>query len=530
MRWLRLMKVHSIFSSAFVSCVSVAVITATVTSFAQESVEDDSGTSDKSPGAALPAVPALLSNMVLAATPDALNTVIEYEFDLAETVRLSGDADDAIAAYIDLIEAYPGSLQARAADSRANHLMHMMTDEELVALGQSLPDGASLTSLEAITILGQYHNLCAERLMSNKPSAAVSHLQSIYELAGRAFDTRLEDDYKITILDAYLRVAGALNKDSETRRSLSRHARTLPWSFTRWLITKEIDGDEPSPDLVPSLDGRESIRKYYLLKGRATIDTSDATLSFEKSRDLAWSLLATQPSSAPRFDLCHAYLEAAHEVGPSSAKAAVANVENYISNTELSVLRWIVRYELAMYLTRVGSSGSEARAGFEHFETMLFEATNGMVEDNITNPSLDREFRGLLACVWGHAYAGTNRVEESRLFYDWVLEYCEPETHPGASAGYALTAAFERDNTNDPDACVAAYDTFVHDHPSSFYAPDALLRIAEIERKAKNYDEALTALGRVKREYQNRSVAREIDQIIGKVSTEQEAALVESAE
>jgi len=444
-------------------------------------------------------------------------------FATAEDLREQGRNIDAILAYISLIDAYPTMSHARAADSRANYLMHLLESADLDALEEALPAPESLKSLAGLTILGQYHYLCAQRAAESDPKRAGEHIQALYEMAWRAFEEDLDDDYKQTILEEYLKVADTLGRGKETRAALSAHADTLPWSFTRWLIKAEVDGVEPSVKLVPSQKGLEAIRKYYLLKGRAASDPAAANAYFTKCCELAQNLLAAQPKDEPKFDLAHVYLEAAHAAGPRTAAKAVAFVEDYVQSQRLSIMRWIVRYELGVYLTRQDASSEETRAGFAHFEKMLDEADTGLVEPVVRDSGIDPEIRGLLACVWGNAFAGTNHPGEAALFYDWVLDCCPPETHPGASAGFGKTVMYERENGKNSAACVAAYEQFAQDHPSSFHAPEALLRVAEILKQEGDLSGARQAYERVKREYEDRSASSDIDARIEALAAKEDA-------
>jgi hypothetical protein len=467
--------------------------------------------------------PAMLASLVLAAAPGSDFEMAAAKFASAESLREQSDDVNAVLAYIALIDEHPSSAQARAADSRANYVMKLLDAAELDALEAALPPPEDLKSLNSLVVVGQYHVLRAKQLAASDPAGAARHVGTVYDMAWRAFEEDLDDHYKKTILEEYLLAADMLGKGAETRRALSAHADTLPWTFARWLIKAEIDGAEPAANVVTSQQGLESIRKYYLLKGRQAADPEVASAYYAKCRDLAEFLLSTQPLDVPRFDLAHVYLEAADALGPEAASKAVAHVEAYIESEPLSIMRWIVRYELGIYLVRAGASAAETRAGFAHFEKILVEADTGIVEAVIRDTSYDVEIRGLLACVWGHAFAGTNRVEEASLFYDWVLQYCTPETHPGASAGYAKAVAFERQHADDPAACTAVYEEFVRDHPSSFYGPEALMRVADTQQKLGDAEGALATLARVKREYQNRSATKDIDARIDAVVAESAA-------
>lgn len=464
---------------------------------------------------------AMLSSLVLTVAPSSDFEKAARSFSLAEDLRERDKRREAVLAYISLIDSYPSSSQAVAADARANYIMHRLDPARLDALGATLPAPETLKSLAALTILGQYHYLCAGRAAESSPERAAQHIQILYELAWRAFEEDLDDDYKLTVLTEYLKAADMLGKGKETRAALSAHAESLPWSFTRWLIKTEIDGAEPPARMVPSQEGLESVRKYYLLKGRAALDPEMAEEYYTKCRDLAQELLTAQPVDKPRFDLAHVYLEAADALGPEKAGEAVDFVERYLESKPLSIMCWIVRYELAVYLTRQGAIAEQARRGFVHYENMLAEADTGLVEPVVRDSEIDPEIRGLLACVWGHAFAGTNQPAEAALFYDWVLECCPRETHPGSSAAYAKAVMYERQNRKATAACVATYEKYVRDHPSSFYAPEALLRVGDILKEQGDFKGAREAYERVTREYEERSASKQVHGRIAALRTKE---------
>lgn len=460
--------------------------------------------------ASLQPVPDLLKSLTLTSTPTPAEVTVADRFAQAEAKRVGGNPVDAVLDYIRLIDQFPDTPQADAADGRAGYVMNQLDAAQWEALEAAVPDAKDLKTLDSILVLGQFHVLCARQLAQSDPAKAAQHIQTVYAMAWRAFEDDLDDDYKMTIVEEYLLAAEMLGKGAETRAALSAHADTLPWCFTRWLIEAEIDGTEPDPAMVTSQEGLESIRKYYLLKGRDTTEGPAATAYFIKSRDLGKRMLETQPANEPRFNLAHAYLEAAHEAGPESAAEAVAYVEKHLETQPLSIMRWIVRYELAVYLTRVGAPAEQTVAGFQHFDAMLVEAEEGFVEAAIQDTNIDVELRGLLACVWGHAFAGTNRVDEAVLFYDWVLEYCPVETHPGESAAYSKAVMYERQHGYEKSACATVYEDFVAKHPSSYYAPHAKIRVAEIHAEQGDAAAALAIYEEVARDYQNRSAADDV--------------------
>lgn len=485
----------------------------------------DTATGKSAPAAPpLSPVAAMLSSLVLSTVPGSGFELASASFASAESLRTEGKNIEAILAYLSLMDEYPSTSQARASDGRINHLMYLLQPAQMDALEVAFPAAEDIKNLQGLTMVGQFHYLRAKQLAPTDPQGAARHIQTLCDLAWRAFQQDLDDDYKKTILDEYLKAAEALGKAKDTRTALSAHAETLPWSFTRWLIEAEINGVEPPVTVVTTKKGLESIRKYYLLKGHAASGTETGIKYLTKCRDLAQTLLNEQPLDEPKFDLAHVYLEASDGIGPEAAANAVKTLETYLKSQPLSIMRWIVRYELADYLTRFGASAEQTVAGFKQYETMLAEADKGLVEPVVRDTGIEPEIRGLLACIWGHAFAGTNKLSEAAMFYDWVLDCCPKESHPGGSATYAKAMLFERQHQDDSAVCIEQYKQFVQDDPTTFYAPDALLRVAEILERKGDLEGALQTCNQVKHEYQGRSVSKNIDSRIDAI-----AAAIKSA-
>lgn len=458
-----------------------------------------------------------LSQLVFAANEAEIPADARVSFGAADAQRAAGAYPNAVRDYIMVIERFPNSLEAKAADARANFIMEQRSTEELDAIEAVLPKDEDLTQIDSLTVVGQYHYLRAKQLAETDPSKALEHVQKIYEMGWKAFQDKLDDDYKTTILDAYLSAADMLGNGDKARAALSEHANTLPPCFTAWLIKAVVDGKEPPFGFVTSVPAQLAVRKYYLTKANAQSDRAVAAEYYTKARDAAWQMLMAQQPNRPVLDDCNVYLGASNGLGSGARDKAVATVEEWIAAQPPSIMRWIVRYELAMFLTRTDCTAPEARAAYAHFETMIEEADTGMVEKTVADTAIDSDTRGLLMCMWGHAFAGTNRAGEATQFYRWVLGYFPEETHAGESAAYAVAVMHEREHYDAPESCIHTYEEFVDSHPGGFYGPEALVSVAKRYAEEGDQAGALATYERIADEYGNRSIAPEIEQQVAKM-------------
>jgi predicted negative regulator of RcsB-dependent stress response len=138
---------------------------------------------------------------------------------------------------------------------------------------------------------------------------------------------------------------------------------------------------------------------------------------------------------------------------------------------------------------------------------MIDEAEAGVVEAGIDDTGIDENVRGLLVCMWGNAFAGTNRIDDAAMCYNWVLTYFTNETHAGSSAAYSLALMEQRKHTDDPAVGIAALEEFVAEHPGSTYSAEALMEVADAQLRSQDEALASETLARIEREYWDTSMA-----------------------
>ncbi|MCC6693999.1 MAG: hypothetical protein IT365_00080 [Candidatus Hydrogenedentes bacterium] len=452
------------------------------------------------------AVSELLSNLDLGSgpqiAPGAGSRLAE-----ADALREQSTPAEAIRAYILVLDQFPDTPQAKAADERIAFLLGGRTEAELDAIEAALPSPKELTNVDGITALGQFYFKRAGDAGEGNPELAAKYLQLIYDIGWGVFQDDLDDHYKSKLLMGYLFAADALGKGEERRVALSAYANTLEPCFTSWLIKFELDGKELPFDYVKSEKGRESVRRYYAEKAGEQSSPAVSASYYAKARDASLQMLIDQPREIPVLDHGRYYLDAAAALGEEQRAAAVARLEAWIANEPLSIMRWVVRYELAMFLTGGPATSAEARAGFHHFEVMLDEAEKGIVEEAIDNIQIDEGIRGLLVCMWGHANAGTNRIEDAEVCYNWVLTYFTNETHAGSSAAYSLALMEQRKNLDDPAVGVAALEEFARSHPGNNYSGEALMEVAYTQICSDDAALAMQTYERIEKEYWDTSIA-----------------------
>lgn len=282
-----------------------------------------------------------------------------------------------------------------------------------------------------------------------EPEQAGEYFAIVCDEGWRIFGEKLDDDFKSRILEAYLVSADAIGRGEEIRAKLSAHAAEIEPSFTSWLIQTVVDGVELPFEWVPTPEGRTSIRKFYMTQAGGTSNEAKARSFYQKAQDASWQLLLEQPADVPVFGHAQGFIEAAQGIGELERLDAVADIEKRLESEPLTIMRWLTRYELAMHLTREGSPEEETRQGFNQFRTLIAEAETGLVDAAINDSTADEDTRGLLMCVLGHAYYGTNRVDEAEACYQLVLEHFPPECHAGESASFSLVEVARRRNFGD---------------------------------------------------------------------------------
>lgn len=468
--------------------------------------------------AALASVKDALPQFMLSASPELSTPSAVAKFTTAEEAWLSDQLPQAIAAYVDVMETHPNTVQAKAADSRADYIFERVTPETADAIEAQLAPMETLTNIDAVASVGSFYFLRAIAIADSEPERAAEYFATVCDQGWRIFAEKLDDDFKIKILEAYLVSADAIGRGEEIRAKLSAHANEIQPSFTGWLIKTVIDGVEPPLEYVPTEEGQTAIKKFYLTQAGNTSNPVDAQQFFAKAMAASWVLLNGQPADLPVFGHAEGYLDAAQGIGESERLEAVKTVELRLESEPLSIMRWITRYELAVHLTRAGSSAEEARAGYLHFETLQKEAAGGLVDAAINDPNADEDTRGLLMCVLGHAYYGTNQIDEAEACYQLVLEHFPPESHAGESASFSRVEVARRRNFGDTDTIVGAYEQFAASYPDSYYGPLAMIRAGEELTQAKRFESAESVYQRILDNYSTSSNAKAAEEHLSELA------------
>jgi TolA-binding protein len=139
--------------------------------------------------------------------------------------------------------------------------------------------------------------------------------------------------------------------------------------------------------------------------------------------------------------------------------------------------------------------------GYLDFEALVKEADQKMIDQAVNDSAVDGRERGLLVCVLGHGYSGTNRIAEAETCYQWVLDNFPNEVHPEETAAYSLAVMEDRKNVESPKVGAAAYEQFLNTHPSGAYSADALLREGESYLRANDTADAAKSFRRALQEF-----------------------------
>ena len=436
----------------------------------------------------------------------------------ADALRESGNLTGATQAYVELLETYPDTPQATGAGFRLEYMANRYSDTGLDTIEAGLPVTAGLSSNSARQFVARFLYDRASRLMDTDAVRAQDYLARAMDVSWDMLQVDLDDPFKSELVEKYLLAAESAGQGAAAHRDLSDYAGSLPPCFTSWLIKTVVDGVEPPADYVPSFEGKVAIRKHFFRAGKASRDDAAAAACFRKARDVSYRLLLDQPADQPALYLAAMYLKAAALLGERDS--AVAELETLLADEPLSIMRWIVRNELAMDSVQPGRSEEETRAGFSHFETAALEANSEIVTSAINEPAIDEEVRGILVCMLGHAFLGTNRTEDAKTYYEWVLDYYPKEAHAGDSAGYSLVELSARDGNRDPLEVASDFEAFVTQNPSGEYSTAALIRAAGIYESAADLEAARSIYERVRREYPSTSVARNAENSLERLRTE----------
>ncbi|GMV95494.1 MAG: hypothetical protein AMXMBFR82_52720 [Candidatus Hydrogenedentota bacterium] len=459
-----------------------------------------------------------LPQFLLSASPEMSTPSAIAKFSTAEQAWLSDQLTNAVVAYVDVMETHPDTAQAKAADSRVDYIFERLTPDAAAAIEAQLPSMDALTNPDAVASVGSFYFLRAIAIADSEPELAARYFATVCDDGWRIFTENLDDDFKMKILEAYLVSADAIGRGEEIRAKLSAHANEIPPSFTSWLIKTVVDGQEPPFAFVPSVEGRNSVKEFYLVQGRGASNPAMAESFYAKALEASWLLLNEQPSDLPVFSYAEDFLSAAEGLGETRRAEAVAMLEERLESEPLSIMRWITRYELAVHLTRPGANEEETIAGFGHFNTLVEEAASGVVDAAINDPRAEEDTRGLLICVLGHAYYGTNRVDEADACYQLVLEHFPPESHAGESASFSRVEVARRQNFGDTDGIVDAYEQFAASYPDSYYGPLAMIRAGEELTQAKRFDSAESVYQRILDNYSTSSNAKAAEERLNELA------------
>lgn len=430
------------------------------------------------------------------------------QFAQADALWRTSDLPRAINAYLSVMEAFPDTVQAKASSVRMDYIVTRVTPEEADAIAAELPPMETLKSVAALTSASSFYFLRAQAEAGTDPERAAAYYALVCDHGWRIFAEKLDDEYKSTVLEAYLASADAIGRGEELRAKLSAHANDIAPSFTAWLIKSVVDGAEPPAEFVPTAEGRTAIKKYWVAQARDSSNPDEYHALCVKTRDVAWQLLVEQPRDVPVFAHARDFLRASQGMGEAEYAAAISRVEEWLKTEPLSIMRWIARYELADHTGRGRSSEEQARAVFQHFETLVTEAGSGLIDVAINDTRFDVNVRGLLLLTLGHGYWGTNKVEDAELCYNLVLENFPVETHAGESAAYALVEVAWRKDYPDTALTTASFKRFAAEHPDCYYAPLALIRAGEEYARAGDMAHAEQMYQQVIQEYPTRSFAK----------------------
>jgi tetratricopeptide (TPR) repeat protein len=459
-----------------------------------------------------------LPQFLLSASPEMSTPSAIAKFASAEQAWLSEQLTEAVMAYVDVMESHPNTAQAKAADSRVDYIFERLTPDAAAAIEAQLPSMEALTNPDAVASVGSFYFLRAIAIADSEPEQAARYFATVCDDGWRIFTEKLDDDFKIKILEAYLVSADAIGRGEEIRAKLSDHANEIPPSFTSWLIKTVVDRQEPPFTFVPSVEGRKSVKEFYLVQAGNASGPAVAESFYAKALEASWLLLNEQPSGLPVFSYAEDFLNAAEGIGETRRAEAVATIEERLESESLTIMRWITRYELAVHLTRAGASEEETIAGFGHFNTLVEEAASGVVDAAINDPRADEDTRGLLMCVLGHAYYGTNRIDEADACYQLVLEHFPPESHAGESASFSRVEVARRRNFGDTDSIVDTYEQFAASYPDSYYGPLAMIRAGEELTQAKRFESAESVYQRILDNYSTSSNAKSAEEHLSELA------------
>jgi tetratricopeptide (TPR) repeat protein len=443
----------------------------------------------------------VLPHLALSGVPKRIISTSEQAFTGAEVYRIANNAPGAVCAYLQLIERYPDSPQAQTAYQRIRRIVTSQTPEGLQAIEAALPQSADVSTVNGMATIGIVYVARAKLLMKTSPKEFAAYLPKAYDLSWRILQQNPEDQVGKTAVEVILIAGDAMGQGPATRAKLSAYADSLAPCFTSWLIQTLGNKAEPPFEFVPTYDGRNMVCSYYLNTAKDTKDPLTRAVYFTKARDASLKLMISLPPDKPVFDHCHNYLIAAEALGVDARNEAIAKVGALLESQPPSISRWVMRFDRAEFLTREGSSPEDAHTGYLDFEALVNEADQKMIDQAVNDGTVDGRARGLLVCVLGHGYSGTNRLAEAETCYQWVVDNFPNEIHPEETAAYSLAVMEDRKNANSPRVGAVAYEQFLTTHPSGAYSADALLHEGESYLRANDTADAAVAFQRAAQEF-----------------------------
>jgi TolA-binding protein len=470
-------------------------------------MSSESNDADSAPIQLAAALPSVLKFTTMAA-PTALTADPVVDFSSADGFRKSGDFTTAVQRYMALIEEYPDSAQASAADRRMGFLVLSLPEADLDKMELGFPPTADLKSIFSKTMAAQFYFNRALRLMETDQPRALDYVAEAMDLAWDIMQGNHDDPYKTTIVQGYLTAADLTGQGDQVRETLSRYADTIDPNFTSWLIKALVDGEEPPVDFVTTYDAKDAIKAYFIQMAKGTDDAAEKTMYFRKARDLCRQMLADLDPDQPSVSLTATYLQAAQALGKGEFDVALAVMENFLRNEAPSIKRWVARYELGMAYVTTRRTPEEHLAGVAHFETVVLEGDMDLILPVINDTSIKEDVRGLVMCFLAHAHLGTGRLAEAEEHYEWVLEYYPVEAHAGDSANCGLMEAKARKEGIPPLEAARLIESIADANPSGSYAKGRLLKAAGIREKQGDLDGAAANYHRIKRDYPKGSEAK----------------------
>ena len=461
---------------------------------------------------ALPSMP----KFTVAAMPTGLLSDRVRDFSSGDDARLGGDIALAVQRYCAVMEQYPSSHEAEGAGKRLAFMMTLLNEDGLNVMETSLPSWEDVSSNLLLTYLSSFYTQRGEQIKGLDAQKEQEYYLKAAEPVFEILKGDVNEFSKAKVLKDFWTQAKLLGDEEQAGIHLLRYMDTAPPSFTTWMIQTLVNGQEPTLENILDVETRDSIRKYYFSEGNSITDIRRSMAYMEKVMALSWDMIENQPWDEPRIFIAKSYLKAAEAL--EKREEALANLEAFVAETPLSIMRWTVRYDLAINYTEEGRSEEDTRKGFAFFEVLINEGTLDLMDPFINNENIDEWTRGSVMCMLGHAYFGTNRTVEAQAHYDWVLDYYPGVSHPGETAIFSQIQVQERTAPLGDIAHAMQYETFVSQNPSGAYTSKALMRAAEVREKVNDQEGARATYERLINEYPDSDLSREASVRLGELT------------